>query len=136
MGRCLRTAPLAVGRSINREISISRRGLPGSSSLGAGTRIEHRAARPRELWRVLSQARRDPIGIRHLGATQPEYVGRAGHLLLQRSTVVVRKSGSLSSDAEGDGYRNAQENSVRSHIPSFLFWEPVGAHVPWDKRAP
>jgi hypothetical protein len=84
-----------------------------------------------ELRGILPQARHDPIDVGHLGAAQPEDIGRAGHLLLERSPVFIGESGSRNHDAKSDRHSNAQENSVRSHVRSF-FSDSGGVLIPSD----
>ena len=61
-----------------------------------------------------------PVHIGDLRTAQPPDVGRAGHLLLPSSPILLRKRGTLKGDAATHRYRKAQESSMRSHIHPFF----------------
>jgi hypothetical protein len=71
----------------------------------------------------LPQARDDPVGVGYLCTAKPENIGRASHLLFHGSAIFLRPSRGC--NTAGGGYRKTQENSVRSHIRSFLW---IGVH--------
>src|SRR5882672_2390465 len=96
-------------------VASSRRRL----LVGADVRFKHRAARPAELRGVLPQARHDPVDVRYLVPAKPEHIGRAGHLLFHRPSILLRNSRVLNGDAAASPYRKAQNNPVCSHLRSF-----------------
>ncbi len=82
--------------------------------------FKYRTAGFAELRRISPQACHDPVHIGDLRAAQPPDIGRAGHLLVHRSAVLLRERRILNTDAAADRYRKAQKNSMRSHAPSFF----------------
>jgi hypothetical protein len=96
----------------------------------ADIRFKHRAAPPGELRGVLPQAGHDSIDVRYLFAAEPEHIGRAGHLLVHCSPVLLRKRRMLNGDAAADRYRKAQGNSAGSHAPVLLSEIHFPVHVP------
>jgi hypothetical protein len=80
------------------------------------------------LRRISPQACHDPVHIGDLRAAQPPDIGRAGHLLVHRSAILLRKRHILNSDAATNRYRKAHENSTCSHAQSF-FWIQVGVRI-------
>jgi hypothetical protein len=82
----------------------------------AATRFNHRAAWPAQQCYVLAQAPDDPVLIRHLRATKPENIGRAGHLLFRRPTMFLRRSGPLNNNKAADRYRETLDNPVCCHV--------------------
>jgi hypothetical protein len=100
----------------------------------ADIRFKHRAARSGELPGVLPQARHDSIGVRYQVAAEPEHIGRAGHLLLHRSPILLRKRRMLNGDAAADRYRKAEDNSAGSHLPILPLQIHVPVHAPRRRR--
>jgi hypothetical protein len=78
-------------------------------------RFNHRATWPAQQYYVLAQAPDDPVLIRHLRATKPENIGRAGHLLFRRPAMFLRRSGPLNNNKAADRYREALDNPVCCH---------------------
>jgi hypothetical protein len=79
-------------------------------------RFNHRATWPAQQYYVLAQAPDDPVLIRHLRATKPENIGRAGHLLFRRPAMFLRRSGPLNNNKAADRYREALDNPVCCHL--------------------
>jgi hypothetical protein len=79
-------------------------------------RFNHRATRPAQQYYVLAQAPHDPVLIRHLRATKPENIRRAGHLLFRRPAMFLRRSGPLNNNKAADRYREALDNPVCCHV--------------------
>jgi len=82
----------------------------------AATRFNHRATWPAQQCYVLAQAPDDPVLIRHLRATKPENIGRAGHLLFRRPAMFLRRSGPLNNNKAAYRYREALDNPVCCHV--------------------
>jgi hypothetical protein len=83
----------------------------GRRLLRAVVGLEHRAAGIREQLRVLLQARHDAVLIRNSVAAEPEDIGRAGHLLLEGSAMLLR--GGRRDD--GSDHRKTKDHPVCLH---------------------
>ena len=101
------------GRRLRRNSAGTRRGL--RLRRRAGVRFEYRAAGSGKLWRVLPQARHDPVGVRNLVAAKPPDIGGAGHLLFERAPVFLRRR-RLNGDTAANRKRKAEDNSLCPHF--------------------
>ncbi len=95
--------------------ATSRRSLRGRADI----RFKHRAAPRRKLWRVLPQARDDPIDVRYLFAAKSPNIRGAGHLLFHRPPILLRDRNIRSGAAAADRYGKGDNNSTRPHVRSF-----------------
>src|SRR4029077_3814398 len=99
---------------------LSRRRIDGAVSW-----IKHRAARCTAQPPALAQTGNDPVHVRYLCPPQPKYIGRAGHLLLHGSAILLWKDVSATRGEDLDRNPKAQDNPVRSHVRLSFDWHAL-----------
>src|SRR3981189_101431 len=101
------------GRRLRRNRAGTRRGL--RLRRRAVVRFEYRAAGSGKLWRILPQARHDPVGVGNLIAAKPPNIGCAGQLLFERAPILFGGR-CLNGDTVASRQRKAKDNSLCPHL--------------------